>query len=392
MSTRFIHTADWQLGKPFAGITDASNRHRLQQARLDVIDRIGKAAREHQAAFIVVAGDVFDSPTPTKALVSAACSAIGRLGLPVLLIPGNHDHGGPGGVWAQSFFQAEAASLAPNLQVLLQPAPVVMAQAVVFPCPLLRRHENTDLTAWLRGDAPVAAENAGLPRIVLAHGTMQGFGSAGDDEDGGGEVINYLDLSRLASDHYDYIALGDWHGMKQVGERAWYAGTPEPDRFPKGENNDPGHILVVEVARGGAPIVTPLRTARIGWHDLDYSLADDDALPHLQLRLDELLARRTHEDLLRLRLSGALGLAAMAQLENLRVTLEARLLRLKFESTLVIAPTEAEIHALTQRSTDPLITRVAQQLMEKTRSPDAGESAVARTALRSLHLGLHVSA
>jgi len=146
MSTRFIHTADWQLGKPFAGISDASNRHRLQQARLDVIDRIGQAAREHQAAFIVVAGDVFDSPTPTKALVSAACSAIGRLGLPVLLIPGNHDHGGPGGVWVQSFFQAEAAALAPNLQVLLQPAPVVMAQAVVFPCPLLRRHENTDLT------------------------------------------------------------------------------------------------------------------------------------------------------------------------------------------------------------------------------------------------------
>src|ERR1700722_10587335 len=98
MNRRFIHTADWQPGKPFAGIEDPQKRALVQQERIEVIWRIGEVARKHQAQFVLIAGDLFDSSTASKATVSAACSAIGQLEIPVLAIPGNHDHGGPGGL------------------------------------------------------------------------------------------------------------------------------------------------------------------------------------------------------------------------------------------------------------------------------------------------------
>ena len=119
--TRFIHTADWQIGKPFARIDDAHKSALVQQDRLNMLQRIGEAAKEHRAEFILVAGDLFDTPTVTKATVSAACSAIGSLGIPVLAIPGNHEHGGPASIWEQPFFQREQASLAPNFRIILKP-------------------------------------------------------------------------------------------------------------------------------------------------------------------------------------------------------------------------------------------------------------------------------
>jgi DNA repair exonuclease SbcCD nuclease subunit len=377
----FLHTADWQLGKPFAGIDDAQKRALVQQERVNVIARIGAVARAQGAKFVVIAGDVFDSRRPTKATVSAACSALGAIGVPVLAIPGNHDHGGPGGLWEQPFFLQEQAQLAPNFRVLLTPEPVEIEGVMLFPCPLLHRHEAQDPTAWLRNiDFAPYGE---LPRVVLAHGSVQGFTSAGDDEDGGG-APNQIDLTRLPEGEFDYLALGDWHGMKQVGAKAWYAGTPELDRFPKTEDQAPGHVLAVTVRRGTAPEVTPVRTARLGWHRVAHSLSDDAALAPLEAHLETLLGGRAGQDLVNLELDGSLGLEAMTRLEQRLDAWAARLLRLRLTNRAIAAPTDAEIEALTLRVGDPLISRVARKLVEQ--STLGGEdAAIARVALRELH-------
>ena len=49
MSTRFLHTADWQLGKSFAGIADVQKRSLVQQERFTAIQRLGSVAAEHPA-------------------------------------------------------------------------------------------------------------------------------------------------------------------------------------------------------------------------------------------------------------------------------------------------------------------------------------------------------
>ena len=52
--TRFIHTADWQIGKSYRQVGDEQKRFRLQQERLSAIGRIRDAARIQAAQFVVV--------------------------------------------------------------------------------------------------------------------------------------------------------------------------------------------------------------------------------------------------------------------------------------------------------------------------------------------------
>jgi len=243
MSVTFLHTADWQLGKPYGRVADPGNRAALQNERFECLRRIGREAADRQAAFVLVAGDLFDSPSPVNATVARACEAIGAMEVPVLVIPGNHDHGGPGSLWEQPFFQRQRAELAPNLRVLLTPEPVILDQAVVFPAPLLRRQQLADATLWIRSALDSPGLPADLPRIVLAHGSVQGFESTQDDEDETAQGMNLIDLTRLPEDALDYLALGDWHGPKQGGAQAWYCGHPAIDRFPTTANlREPGPV------------------------------------------------------------------------------------------------------------------------------------------------------
>jgi DNA repair exonuclease SbcCD nuclease subunit len=387
MALSFIHTADWQLGKPFASVREDAKRHRLQQERLHAVQRLADLAKGSGAAFVLVAGDLFDSAQVTKHTVSAACAAIGSIGMPVVVIPGNHDHGGPGSIWEQDYFKREKESLAPNLQVLLSPEPVIVGGALIFPAPLLRRHEPGDPTAWIRTGCEDSSLPADLPRIVLAHGTIQGFGSVMEDEDESVATVNWIDLSRLPEGAIDYIALGDWHGTKQVGPKAWYSGTPEIDRFPKGGGNDPGNVLRVTVSRGGLPQVDVVRTTRFAWTESRFQFGDDAGLDRLSAWLDETIGTRGDEHLLSLGLEGSLGIGAAGRLEQLLETWAARLIRLKLVQRVTVAPSEEEIVGLTQRADDPLISTVATQLVARCAGDDE-EANVARLALRELHAAL----
>lgn len=384
MNVTFIHTADWQLGKPFAGVDSIEKRALLQNERFAALRRIGEAARAHGAGFILVAGDLFDSPCASNATVSAACSAIGGLGLPVYAIPGNHDHGGTGSLWERDYFRREREHLAPNLQVLLKAEPVELPHAVLLPCPLLRRHESTDPTLWLRSIAGDLARFGDKPRIVLAHGTVLDFGLATDDEESEETVTNLLDLPALPEGELDYIALGDWHGAKQVGSKAWYSGTPELDRFTKGGEHNPGHILVVEAARGQVPRVEAVPTGGIRWHDHAFNFVDDHSLERLKEEVEGLIGNRANQDLLFLHLAGSLGIAALTRLEQSLESWSARLIRLKLEQGTTIAPTPAEVDELTRRAGDPLVCRVANRLVEMAAGADEA-AAIARIALRELH-------
>ncbi|MDP7327239.1 MAG: DNA repair exonuclease, partial [Prochlorococcaceae cyanobacterium ETNP7_MAG_30] len=79
--TRFIHTADWQIGKPYKTITDEHKRFELQQERLTAIGRIRDIARMQSAEFVLVAGDLFDSPTPPTNTVLKVLEAIAEMEL-----------------------------------------------------------------------------------------------------------------------------------------------------------------------------------------------------------------------------------------------------------------------------------------------------------------------
>ena len=96
MSFRFIHSSDLHLGRRFANIPEAPDtnvRGRLMEARHGAIARLAAAARDQGAAHVLLAGDTFDTPTPSPGVMRQALAAMAEAaGLTWWLLPGNHDN------------------------------------------------------------------------------------------------------------------------------------------------------------------------------------------------------------------------------------------------------------------------------------------------------------
>ena len=271
MATRFIHTSDWQIGKVFRFLDDAT-MGLLQDARLGAISRLGELARSRGAPHVLVAGDVYDMEALSPRSLNQPLERM--RGFPDVrwhLMPGNHDPHRPNGLWDQLLRRGVPA----NVSVHVAPGPVVLedAGAALLPAPLRHRRTLDDLTAYM-DDVELPAE---LVRIGLAHGTVTGFGS--DDAD----VPNYIAPDRPGRAGLAYLALGDWHGQRQVNERCWYSGTPEVDAF---DVADGGQALLVEVEGPDAvPAVTPVPTGHFTWKRLSERVGSRADIDHLARKL-----------------------------------------------------------------------------------------------------------
>ena len=325
---RFIHTADWQIGKVFKQF--GAKEESLRQARLSAIERLGELARANSVHHILVAGDVYDNEAPNTITLRAPIERMKPFtDIQWHLLPGNHDPHRPEGVWDR----VAQLGLPAHIHIHLTPTPVALTDgAFLLPAPLLRKTEFDDLTAWMDN----AQTPPGALRVGLAHGAVANFNSEG-------EASNPIDPTRPARAKLDYLALGDWHRTLQIGPAVWYAGTPEPDRAGGQEQ---GTALLVEISGpGGSAAVMPLITGTYRWLTRTERLSDGSELADLDQRL------RSEQDLsrliLRLKLEGTLPLAAHAELQRRLVDIEAALFHLDTDQTALFArPTEGDLEAI----------------------------------------------
>lgn len=294
---RFLHSSDLHIGKRF-GTLPEELRGRLREARHTVLDRLAAQARAGGAQTVLLAGDSFDTETPSPAMLRQALAAMaGHAPLRWIVLPGNHDS-----LLADELWAATRAALPANVVLATEAAPLALApDVVILPAPCTTRRPGRDLTGWM--DA--AATPEGALRIGLAHGAIQSF-----SEDGGGLDIIAPDRATRAG--LDYLALGDWHGQMPIGPRSWYSGAPEPDRF---KHDQPGRALLVSLAGPGAmPDVAPVETGSFDWRSLPLDLlSGDDGTAALTERLPAGPVRR--QTLLRVVATGRLRPQARAGLE-----------------------------------------------------------------------------
>src|SRR6056297_666105 len=144
---RFLHTSDWQLGMTRAFLTPEASP-RFSQARIDAIAVLGRLAAEHEAKFIVVAGDVFESSQISRETLVRTLEALKRVPVPVFLLPGNHDPLDGASIFATKEFRD-----APDHVIVIRdqtPIPVPGAEGVeVVGSPWRTKHPNADLCAEL---------------------------------------------------------------------------------------------------------------------------------------------------------------------------------------------------------------------------------------------------
>jgi hypothetical protein len=287
-----------------------------------------------------------------------------------VLLPGNHDADTAASVWSRLRRGGLPEHVLPATEP--EPMPLPGGRLVVLPAPLKARRVADDLSEWM----DTAPTPEGAARVGLAHGSVEGW------LPGEADATNPIAADRAARAHLDYLALGDWHGTLEIGPATWYAGTPEPDRFAA---NDAGHALLVELEGAGAPArVERVPVARHAWsvaalHCTGLTPASADAAVEAALPAPD--AR--HRGLLRLRLTGLVGLATRAALDRAMERLAGELLWLDVvDDALVPEPDKRDLEALDR---SPATAAAARALQDAATNGQEAEREVARHALRLLY-------
>ena len=161
---RFVHTADWQLGMT-RYFLNGEAQPRYSAARRDVVAGLGSLAAEVGAEFVVVAGDVFEDNQLAPRVVSQSLEAMRAIGVPVYLLPGNHDPLDASSVYTSALFTAECPD---NVTVLDRPGVHEVRQA----CRSSRRHGDprprpptwspTCSTGWPPTMSPVSSSDTAV--------------------------------------------------------------------------------------------------------------------------------------------------------------------------------------------------------------------------------------
>ncbi len=321
--TRFLHTADWQLGLRRHFLSEEA-LPRYRQARIDAIRTMAALARDCE--FAVVAGDVFESNQIDAATLSRALAALAEFPCPVFLLPGNHDPLEAGSVH-------ERIRGHPRARVLVTRETVRPGLEVVG-APWQTKRPGSDLVKAACAGLEPAPE--GTLRVLVAHGNG---GAAGDHGDPA--LIDVEAATRaIAERKIHYLALGDRHSVTRLHDRIWYSGTPEPTAS---RETDPGHALIVDLDE------TECRVARraVGrWHFVKrrWPLAGRADVDALGLWLDEL----PEKDLtvVKFRLKGTLGLADRAALDRTLAEARAVFAGIERRDDLAVAPGDTDLAAL----------------------------------------------
>ena len=369
MAFRFIHTADWQIGKVFRFADDPAMAG-LQLARLEAITQIGKLALEHNVVHVLVAGDVYDHAAPLQRTRDQVIERMRtHTSVQWHLLPGNHDPYQSNSLWDQ----LRRRGLPGNIHTHTEPATTVIEKGVaaLLPAPLQHRRTLTDPTSWMDG----AHTDDGLIRVGLAHGSVHGFDTHEDQRS------NPIEPTRPELARLDYLALGDWHGELEVNDRCWYSGTPETDSF---QTRGKGTVLLVEIdGPGELPQVTLLSTGQYCWHSLEEhleGLQDIDLLDRKLRNLDGDPSRT----LVNLTLSGTLSLSEMQHFqERIAESAAAALHHLSIDREhLYPEPTDEDLDSI-----DPGgIVRAAADKLRATAEGSGSEADLARAALHRLYI------
>jgi DNA repair exonuclease SbcCD nuclease subunit len=196
------------------------------------------AARAAGADALILAGDTFDSHRVPQHLLDRVANIIGAAGVPVVLLPGNHDPAVPEAV----YHEPRLAALS-NLRVL----GVTDQEAVLFP--------DLGLEIWGRAHRDYAdmipfetvRQRRTRWQIAVAHGHYQ----PNPDRSTRARPGWLIGDAEIAATGADYVALGHWNRPAKVGDgriAAHYSGAPEYA----------GTINLVSFAPGGGVSVSQL--------------------------------------------------------------------------------------------------------------------------------------
>lgn len=227
-----IHTADLHLGRMLYG-------ERLLSDQAAILDQLKAAITTESADALLIAGDVFDRAVPPAEAVDLLdeflTDVVRGLGVPVVLIPGNHDSADRIGFGSRLL--GDKLHIVADMDRADQPLVIEDAHGSVsihglpyleparvralLDDPSIRTQDDAHRAMLARlGDA-----EPGERRVLVAHAFVSG-GLESDSERplniGGLDTVEASTLSG-----FDFVALGHLHRPQSVGsESIQYSGSP----------------------------------------------------------------------------------------------------------------------------------------------------------------------
>ena len=277
---RFLHTADWHVGKPLRG------RSRTDEYAA-ALEEVGRIAVDAKVDAVLVAGDIFDSPAPPPEAEKLVYDFLAQLlpeGIAAVLIAGNHDHPKKLGALA-SLLEGLRIHVRPEVRppaqggVVSLPSrdgaeearvavlPFVPERKVLDACTMMDPEHTwyedyaqrlEQILAALVKDLPPSTVNIAIGHLLVA-GSLFGTGERrlhlGD--------IYGLNPQQLPSS-LQYIGLGHLHRPQDVmaPSKTLYSGSVIELDF--GEKEQEKRVVVVEARPGGAASIesVPLSAGR----------------------------------------------------------------------------------------------------------------------------------
>ncbi|MDX5363839.1 MAG: exonuclease SbcCD subunit D [Pseudazoarcus pumilus] len=252
---RFLHTADWHLGRIFHGRS-------LIEDQAHVLDQFVALVRDARPDAVLIAGDVYDRAVPPAEAVSLLDDTLSRIvlgeGVPVVMIAGNHDSPDRLGFGAR-LLAAHGLTIAgridaPQAGVSFDDA---WGRVVVHPLPYaepaaVRDALATDIAGHEAAMAALlervrAAHPAGARSVLVAHAFVAGGAESESERPlsiGGSGAVDAALFSG-----FDYVALGHLHRPQRAGaEQVRYAGS-----LLKYSLSEAEHAKSVSLVELGAP-------------------------------------------------------------------------------------------------------------------------------------------
>jgi len=207
---RMLHTSDVHIGYVSSNEGD---HHDVCQCPIHAL--VG-AVHEHEVDVLMVAGDLFDHARLTEDTIHSTLELLASSGVPVVIIPGNHDVHDEASLWERCRPQVDGSGV-----LLLDELDGTM----------LELFEGT-LRIWGKAMAehePGYRPLSDVPQrpddgwfVVAGHGHL----NLTPEDVHRSSPITHEEIAQTSA---DYVALGHWHvttDASHEGVPAWYPGTP----------------------------------------------------------------------------------------------------------------------------------------------------------------------
>ena len=251
---KFVHLSDLHLGKRV-------NEFSMREDQKYILKEILTIIKDEKPDGVLVAGDVFDHPTPSEEAIQMWDEFLVSLSdkkIPVYVISGNHDsavrlsdH--------RTFIEAKGVYISPAYDgtVKMYPLEDEYGKLNIYMLPFIKpfmvrsalssEEEIKTYTDACRAAIKQMNVDSSERNILICHQFVTGAKTCESEEISVGGLDN---VDAAVFDEFDYVALGHLHGKQSVGrETIRYCGTPLKYSFS--EKDHKKSLTVVEMGEKG---------------------------------------------------------------------------------------------------------------------------------------------